>query len=191
MTQAREPGSLPFLDRPAGSDCLPGIDHIVVLMKENHSYDNYFGMLERGDGFTLGADGLPLNSNPDSAGQPVRAHHLSLPFNPSFDVSQNWNNSHRQWNGGAMDGFVTTTNSNEPMGYLDGTDLPWYYGFARTYGIGDRYFSSVLAPTFPNRRFLQAATASGLVSDAIPNPFAHSPQLIWDLLDSHGIGWAN
>jgi phospholipase C len=191
MTQAREPGSLPFPDRPAGSDRLPGIDHIVVLMKENHSYDNYFGMLERGDGFTLGADGLPLNSNPDSAGQPVRAHHLSLPFNPSFDVSQTWNNSHHQWNGGAMDGFVTTTNSNEPMGYLDGTDLPWYYGFARTYGIGDRYFSSVLAPTFPNRRFLQAATASGLVSDAIPNPFAHSPKLIWDLLDDHGIGWAN
>jgi phospholipase C len=191
MTQAREPGSLPFPDRPAGTDSLPGIDHIVVLMKENHSYDNYFGMLERGDGFTLGADGLPLNSNPDSAGQPVRAHHLSVPFNPSFDVSQTWNNSHRQWNNGAMDGFVTTTNSNEPMGYLDGTDLPWYYGFARTYGIGDRYFSSVLAPTFPNRRFLQAATASGLVSDAIPNPFTRSPQLIWDLLDSHGIGWAN
>ena len=191
MTQAREPGSLPFPDRPAGSDCLPGIDHIVVLMKENHSYDNYFGMLERGDGFTLGADGLPLNSNPDSAGQPVRAHHLSVPFNPSFDVSQTWNNSHRQWNGGAMDGFVTTTNSNEPMGYLDGTDLPWYYGFARTYGIGDRYFSSVLARTFPNRRFVQAATASGLVGDTIPNPLARSPQLIWDLLDGHGIGWAN
>jgi phospholipase C len=93
-------------------------------MKENHSYDNYFGMLERGDGFTLGADGLPLNSNPDSAGQPVRAHHLSLPFNPSFDVSQTWNNSHRQWNGGAMDGFVTTTNSNEPMGYLPRRDRP-------------------------------------------------------------------
>jgi phospholipase C len=193
MTQAREPGSLPFPDRPAGSDGLPGIDHIVVLMKENHSYDNYFGMLERGDGFTLGSDGLPLNSNPDSHGRPVRAHHLSVPFNPSFHVTQTWDASHRQWNGGAMDGFVTTTNSNDPMGYLDGTDLPWYYGFARTYGIGDRYFSSVLTRTFPNRRFLQAATAAGLVSDAIPNPFGHSPAtgLIWDLLDAHGIGWAN
>ena len=191
MTQAREPGSLPFPERPAGSDCLPGIDHIVVLMKENHSYDNYFGMLGRGDGFTLGADGLPVNSNPDSAGQPVRAHHLSLPINPSVHVSQTWNASHQEWNGGAMDGFVTTTNSDVPMGYLDGTDLPWYYGFARTYGIGDRYFCSVLARTFPNRRFLQAATASGLVNDAVPNPFTRPPQLIWDLLDAHKIGWAN
>jgi phospholipase C len=193
MTQPREPGSVPVTDRPAGTDSLPGIDHIVVLMKENHSYDNYFGMLGRGDGFTLGPDGLPVNSNPDSQGRPVRAHHLSLPFNPSFDLSQTWNDSHREWNNGAMDGFVTTTNSAEPMGYLDGTDLPWYYGFARTYGIGDRYFSSVLSRTFPNRRFLQAATAAGLVNDAFPNPFARPPAtgLIWDLLDAHNVGWAN
>ena len=191
MTQAREPGSLPYPDRPAGTDSLPGIDHVVVLMKENHSYDNYFGMLERGDGFTLGADGLPLNSNPDAQGQPVRAHHLSLPLNPSFDLNQTWNDSHRQWNNGAMDGFVTTTGSNDPMGYLDGTDLPWYYGFARTYGIGDRYFASLLGQTFPNRRFLQAATALGQVNDSVSNPFARPPRLIWDLLDAHNIGWAN
>jgi len=189
----RGPGSLPFPDRPAGSDCLPGIDHIVVLMKENHSYDNYFGMLGRGDGFTLGPGGVPQNSNPGPGGQPVRVHHLGLPLNPSLHVSQTWNSSHRQWNGGAMDGFVTTTGSDVPMGYLDETDLPWYYSFARTYGIGDRYFASCLAQTFPNRRFLQAATAAGLVSTTIPSPFIRPPAtgLIWDLLDAHGIGWAN
>jgi phospholipase C len=193
MAQSREPGSLPFPERPAGSNGLPGIDNIVVLMKENHSYDNYFGMLDRGDGFTLGPDGTPLNSNPDSSGQPVRVHHQSLPLNPSLGVSNTWDDAHRQWNGGAMDGFVTTTDSEDPMGYLDGTDLPWYYGFARTYGIGDRYFCSLLGPTFPNRRFLQAATAAGLVTDAIPNPLGQPPAtgLIWDLLDAHGIGWAN
>jgi phospholipase C len=86
---------------------------------------------------------------------------------------------------------VTTTGSNDPMGYLDGTDLPWYYGFARTYGIGDRYFASLLGQTFPNRRFLQAATALGQVNDSVPNPFARPPRLIWDLLDAHNIGWAN
>jgi phospholipase C len=193
MASVRGPGSLPFPGRPAGSDCLPGIDHIVVLMKENHSYDNYFGMLGRGDGFTLGPDGAPLNSNPDAAGHRVRAHHLSLPLNPSLHVSQTWNSSHRQWDGGAMDGFVTTTGSNDPMGYLDESDLPWYYSFARAFGVGDRYFASVLAPTFPNRRFLQAATAAGQISDTIPGPFIRPPTagLIWDLLDSHGISWVN
>src|SRR5215468_3739741 len=105
----REPGSLPFPDRPAGSDGLPGIDHIVILMKENHSYDNYFGMLGKGDGFTRGPDGTPLNSNPDRQGRPVPVHHVSLPINNPRHVSQTWNASHKQWNNGAMDGFVTTT----------------------------------------------------------------------------------
>jgi phospholipase C len=193
MALQREPGSLPFPDRPAGSDCLPGIDHIVILMKENHSYDNYFGMLGRGDGFTLGPDGSPLNSNPDKDGHPVRVHHGSLPLNKSFHVGQTWNDSHRQWNGGAMDGFVTTTGSPDPMVYLDENDLPWYYGFARAYGIGDRYFCSCLAQTFPNRRFLQAGTAAGLVATTLPNPFTRPPKtgLIWDVLNAHGISWAN
>jgi phospholipase C len=193
MAPVRGRGSLPFPDRPAGSDCLPGIDHIVVLMKENHSYDNYFGMLGRGDGFTLGPDGTPRNSNPDATGRQVRAHHLSLPLNPSLHVSQTWNSSHRQWDGGAMDGFVTTTGSDAAMGYLDESDLPWYYSFARTFGIGDRYFASCLAQTFPNRRFLQAATAAGLVSTTIPSPFDRPPAtgLIWELLDAHDISWAN
>jgi phospholipase C len=193
MAHPRGPETRPFPDRPAGTDSLPGIDHIVILMKENHSYDNYFGMLGRGDGFTLGPDGAPLNSNPDAHGRPVRAHHLSLPFNPSLHLSQTWNSSHRQWNDGAMDGFVTTTNSTDPMGYFDGTDLPWYYGFARTYGIGDRYFSSLLGQTFPNRRYLQAATSAGQVNDDFPSPLARPPAtgLIWDRLDAHGIGWAN
>lgn len=193
MAQTRGPGSLPFPGRPAGTDSLPGIDHIVVLMKENHSYDNYFGMLGKGDGFTLDASGAPLNSNPDQHGNPVRAHHPGLPFNPSFHLNQTWNASHRQWHDGLMDGFVTTTGSADPMGYLDERDLPWYYGFARAFGIGDRYFSSCLAQTFPNRRFLQAATAAGLISTTIPSPFARPPAtgLIWDRLDAHKITWAN
>src|SRR5215469_16596079 len=139
MMHERGPGSLPFPDQPAGTDCLPAITHIVVLMKENHSYDNYFGMLERGDGFTIGVDGAPINSNPDSSGRPVRVHHMSLPLNASPHVSQSWNNSHLQWNGGAMDGFVTTTTRTDPLAYLVHRDLPWSYGFARAYGIADRY----------------------------------------------------
>jgi phospholipase C len=193
MTDLRQPGSLPFPDRPAGTDGLPQIEHIVVCMKENHSFDNYFGMLGLGDGFTLGPDGLPTNSNPDSSGKPVLAHHASSPFNPLSGLDQTWNSSHLQWHGGAMDGFVTTTDSDAPMGYFDETDLPFYYGLARTFGIADRYFASCLAQTFPNRRFLQAGTADGLISTTLPSPFVQTPAsgLIWDRLDEHGITWAN
>ena len=169
------------------------IDTIVILMKENHSYDNYFGMLGRGDGFTFDSNGVPLNSNPDRAGNPVRVHHLSVPFNPSFAVSQTWNASHLEFNEGKMDGFVATTDSPEPMGYLDEGDLPWYYALAKTFGIGDRYFSSCLAQTFPNRRYLQAATSDGLVSTTLPSPFVHPPKtgLVWDRLDAAQVNWAN
>ena len=54
------PGQLPAPGLPAGTDLLPQIKHIVVLMMENHSYDNYLGMLPgRGEGFPLGPDGAP------------------------------------------------------------------------------------------------------------------------------------
>src|ERR1700731_5403212 len=68
---------LPQPTPPAGTDLLPQIKHIVVLMMENHSYDNYLGMLQgRGDGFALGRDGEPEVVNHDAAARPVRAFHL-------------------------------------------------------------------------------------------------------------------
>src|SRR5215510_11775030 len=57
-------GARPQLAMAAGSDCLPQIEHIVILMMENHSYDNYLGMLEgRGDGLPLDEHGLPTPAN--------------------------------------------------------------------------------------------------------------------------------
>ena len=55
----RQPGSLPYPALSAGTDTIPQIEHIVVLMMENHSYDNKFGMLRRpgADGFRLGPNG--------------------------------------------------------------------------------------------------------------------------------------
>src|ERR1700753_3568448 len=76
--EAAEQGSRPRPGVPPGTDLLSQIKHIVVLMMENHSYDNYLGMLKgRGEGFPLGADGQPDVCNPDAAGQPVRAHYLA------------------------------------------------------------------------------------------------------------------
>ncbi|HEV2343589.1 MAG TPA: alkaline phosphatase family protein, partial [Actinocrinis sp.] len=54
------PGAPPEPAMPMGSDCLPQIEHIVILMMENHSYDNYLGMLTgRGDGLPLDDHGMP------------------------------------------------------------------------------------------------------------------------------------
>ena len=68
-----KPGPLPRPPHPAGTDLLPQIKHIVVLMMENHSYDNYLGMLRgRGEGFPLGPDGEPEVSNSGADGEVIR-----------------------------------------------------------------------------------------------------------------------
>ena len=75
---AIQPGQRPEPSVPAGTDLIPQIKHIVVLMMENHSYDNYLGMLSgRGEGFPLDDDGAPAVTNLDAEGSPVRAHHLA------------------------------------------------------------------------------------------------------------------
>jgi hypothetical protein len=73
-------GDRPRPDLPAGADLLPQIRHIVIVMMENHSYDNYLGMLaDRGEGLPLGPDGTPdvVNYLPNGRGYrpPHDLHH--------------------------------------------------------------------------------------------------------------------
>jgi phospholipase C len=189
----RRPGSLPNPHLPAGTDTLPQIEHIIVVMMENHSYDNYLGMLRRGDGF-VAIDGKPLNSNPDGMGNRVRAFHMPATCQPDDDgPSQSWNVSHISYANGRNDGFVLGS-GGIAMGYWDQQDLPFYYGLAKTFPVCDRFFSSVLAQTYPNRRFLLAGTAAGLVSTdvgAILNGPEPPNGSIFARLDDHGIPWIN
>ena len=195
-----QPGQRPDLSQPAGTDLLPQVKHIVVLMMENHSYDNYLGTLEgRGDGFPIGDDGKPDVENPDAAGQPIRAFHMTSTLQGSGVPGQSWSAAHEQWAGGKMNGFVTATETASPdgdrtaaMGYWTEQDLPFYHGLARTFPLADRWFSSCLGPTFPNRRFLLAGTAHGLVDDLPVNILDRPPAgTILEMLSRHGISWVN
>ena len=90
-------GGRPRPDLPEGTDLLPQIRHIVVLMMENHSYDNYLGMLAgRGEGLPLGPDGTPdaVNYTPNGRGYP--AHHMVWTAQVKNNPSQNWRASHIQ-----------------------------------------------------------------------------------------------
>jgi len=185
-------GHRPFPHRPAGTDMLPQIRHIVVLMMENHSFDNYFGMLGRGDGFTLGSDGRPTNANPGPGGSPVVAYPASSVCQDGVEVSQSWVVSHGSWNHGRNDGFVTAKGSNDPMAYFGQKDLPFYYSLGRTFPLCDRWFSSTMAQTYPNRRFLIAGSAFGLVDDSYPQATSYRPGgfgTVFELLDHYGITW--
>ena len=193
------PGQRPFTSLPAGADLLPQIKHIVVLMMENHSYDNYLGMLGRGEGFRLGRDGQPKAANPNADGKTIRAYHAPSTSQAEGVPCQSWNASHLQWNDGRMDGFVTSTQSIDPgadetaaMAYWTERDLPFYYGLARTFPLADRWFGSCLGPTFPNRRFLVAGTADGLVDDLPLHLLDYPPAgTILDMLSRHEISWTN
>ena len=98
-----------------------------------------------------------------------------------------------------MNGFVTSTEQAAPegdktaaMGYWTDQDLPFYHGLARTFPLADRWFSSCLGPTFPNRRFLLAGTANGLMDD-LPFNLLDRPKAgtIMDMLTRHEISWVN
>ncbi len=183
-------------------------------MLENHSYDNILGMLgrgpgerPRGDGFTLAADGLPTATNPYPDGRLQRAFRMPTTCQLPSKPSQEWTASHNQFDGGKLDGFVSTPISYGTsqrvgpvaMGYWTAEDLPLTYALARTFPIGDRWFCSTLTDTDPNRRYLIAATSQGMTGDmgtgpgnAVPNSLLSVPAkngTIFTHLKSAGVSW--
>jgi phospholipase C len=171
---------------PAGTDQIPQIEHVVVVMMENHSFDNMLGMLGRGDGFLLGPDGRPTAALPDGHGGLVHAFHMPTPCQ-SDGVSQSWNAGHRSYDHGTNRGFVEAT-TGEAMGYFLGSDMPFTWGLARTFPIADRWFASVMAQTNPNRRYLISGTSLGLVDDAFPAALPPNGT-IFDSFNRYGITW--
>jgi phospholipase C len=157
---------------------LSDIKHVVILMQENRSFDHYFGTLSRVRGFsdphvlrqTVGGRHFPIfdqfgyqpgvGVDPTGFVQPF--HLLSDPpledGQTTNDISHNWGPQHTSWNGGAMDGFLTThlsadgtSNGLATMGYFTRPDLAFYYALADAFTICDAYHCSVLGPTDPNR----------------------------------------
>jgi phospholipase C len=189
----RGPNSLPDSTRPAGqaTASLP-FDYVVVLMMENHSFDNYLGMLPlRGqplaDGFTFDSKGVPQNKNPlDGGYQDV--FHLQGTCAP-YEVTQAWDATHEQVNEGAMNGFAGSCDT--AMGYWDESDIPFYYSLAKTFCVGNRSFCSTQGQTYPNRRYLYAGTSGGLVSTSdetfsMPDP---ANGTLMDMMTKYGISW--
>jgi phospholipase C len=188
------PDTLPDPSRPAGEPtaAMP-FDHIVVVMMENHSFDNYLGMLaKRGqpaaDGFRFDAAGKPIDSNPYKDGYVTvkRAASLCQPGG----VGQSWRSTHLQMDNGRMDGFAKTGLAT--MQYWDQDDLPFYYSLAKTFALGDRWFGSAPCQTYPNRRFMLAGTAFGLISTDNASILEDPPNgTIVDRLVAHGVSWRN
>ncbi len=185
-------------DRDGGAGRRRGLtklQHIVVLMQENRSFDSYFGQLhDQGQPATaeMPETGNPDPTNPD--GPPIRPFHQPSTC-ISSDVNHGWTGTHLEINGGEMDGFTVQNVATEDpkgrrsMGYYDQRDLPYYYALARTFGIGDRYFASVPGPTYPNRFYLSAGTSFGHIENDLPPAGGWTQPTIFGRLQAAGITW--
>jgi len=201
------------------------VKHIIVIMQENHSFDNYFGALayvpggpyhtpgredrderEGGcrqedhrcvDGLTcrvdLAGNFICNNANRDDDGSMVFAFHDARRC-VSPDLDHGWANTHREANfnhpndtlfQGLMNGFVVINDQTEQhdngvenptddqtMAFYNQNEIPFYYELAQKFAVNDRYFASVLGPTFPNRSYELAGTSFGhlTTSDSFPPP---------------------
>jgi phospholipase C len=164
------------------------IDHVIVLMMENHSFDNYFGHLNEDLGRT------DVEESPADAGNPTtdggvapytHAQHLC-----TLDTNHEWDGSHLEWADGGMSGFAqqnegweasqlpngadpTLASGARAMFYYDQTDIPFYYALAQNFAIADHYHASVLGPTWVNRMYFWSGTSFGRTTNDFPDISAY------------------
>ncbi len=157
----------------AASGKLSDIDHFIFLMKENRSFDHYFGTLSGVRGFgDAKAMKLPggrsvFEQLDDASGKPVLPFHLDTRRSNAqrlFSTDHSWRGQHGAWDGGKMDRWIAahraTDGAEAPitMGYVTRADLPFYYALADGFTICDGYHSSMMGPTHPNRYYAMSAT---------------------------------
>jgi phospholipase C len=157
-----------------------GIDHVVVVMMENRSFDHLLGWLPGADGRQAGL------AYADAAG----AAHSTFPLAPDYqgctyaDPNHSYEGARIAFNGGACDGWLRAPGNDAfAIGYYGEADLPFLGGAARHWTACDRYFAAIMAETLPNRFYMHAAQ-----TDRVHNSLAISRlPTIWDRLAKAGI----
>jgi phospholipase C len=161
---------------------IPGftnIRHIVFIIKENRSFDHYFGTYPGADGATFGRIStgavIPLAHAPDR-----------VPCDPGHF----WQSAHTAVDGGKMDRFdkiipnclLSDGQTFLPYSQMQRQDIPNYWEYARNFVLADRMFSSLEGPSFPNHLYTVAATSAG----AINNPGGLTKPVSWGCDSSAG-----
>jgi phospholipase C len=157
-----------------------GLDHIVVVMMENRSYDHLLGWLPGADGRQAGLTYL------DKRGVAHETHPLAPDFQGCgfADPDHSYAGSRVAYNDGRCDGFMRAgSNDVYSIGYYVQADLPFLGAAAPAWTVCDRYFASILGPTFPNRMYLHAGRTDRISNLPVPSGL----RTIWDLLRRRGI----
>ena len=161
------------------SPALSGIEHVVVVMMENRSFDHLLGWLPNANGRQAGLTYLDSSGNTHTT---ARLNYYVGCTHPDPDHSYAGGRS--EYNNGEMDGWLrTTTNDSFCIGYYEEQDLPLFATLARNFTTLDNYFPSILSSTFPNRVFQHAAQ-----TDRLSNTLDLSTlPTIWDRLKAAGV----
>ncbi len=163
------------LPAPAAS----GIDHVVVVMMENRSFDHFLGWLPGADGKQSGL------SFTDRYGLRHTTHHLDEYASCAFnDPDHSYEGGRIELNNGRCDGWLKAgENDSLAVGYYIQPDLAFLGQAAPAWTVCDRYFSAVMAETYPNRFYQHAAQTDRLHNSTVTSTLP----TIWDRLAAAGL----
>ena len=165
------------------------IEHLIVVMQQNHTFDNYFGTYP-------GANGLPKDTCiPVSLSDPKAScvSPFKITNEPITDLSHSDVIFAKQFQSGKMNGFIDALNKLNQngtlsMGYFDDQDIPYYWNLADQYVLFDNYFSSAHTGSITNRMFWVSGRA-GQEFNRIPEEGFGNIPTIFDKLQERGISW--
>jgi phospholipase C len=156
-----------------------GIDHVVVVMMENRSFDHFLGWLPGADGKQAGLTYFGSDNQP----------HSTYPLAPDYqgcghpDPDHSYEGGRVEYNNGACDGWLRAGNNDSyAIGYYTASDLAFFGQAALNWTAFDRYFAAIMAETFPNRMYQHTAQ-----TDRLQNTTEISTlPTIWDRLAQRG-----
>ena len=157
---------------PAACGPLANIEHVVILINENRSFDSYFGTYKGVRGFADSTNRASFaQAFPGAAGKPYGGHLLPFHFDTNAqgecvnDIDHSWGVMHQAWDGGKNDAFLSAhlaanglRDGPNTMGYYERSDLPFFHALADAFTICDGYHCSVIGPTDPNRLYSMTGT---------------------------------
>jgi phospholipase C len=138
------------------------IKHVIFIIKENHTFDNYFGTYPGANGATSGTI---------STGKVVKLMHLADPPPSTENPKHSWYYAHLAMDGGRMDKFdlisgCVYNSVDYCMGQYYQSDMPNYWAYAQNFVLADNHYSSLAGPSFANHLF----TVAGYAGEAIDDP---------------------
>ncbi len=169
------------------------IKHVVIIMQENHSFDNYFGTYPTANGTLVNditsqlqkVDGIPNGvCLPYGAGcvspYPASGDNTANPVEGQLVYEKDYNN-------GKVDGFPRNSGP-QSMAYFNYLQVAAYWDYAEEYGLGDNYYASVMSTTTPNRLMLFAGDTP-VSQNYGPPPYVSYGDTILKQLSAHDISW--